>query len=168
MFQIIESSHWNERAFGQLSLLYKKSIRANVQGFRQDLENQMQIIDFVKSVVDGGGMFFGGFLDSELIGMLGLLPVGNDLEVCKFHIDERFQMNGYGKKLLQYAMDKAREYGAFQLKLHVSKTQERALDLYIKNGFEITEQKDCEVLIRGEIVIFPTIFMKKSLKKEKL
>lgn len=156
MLEILEFKDWHSSSM--LPALYEKSIRANTEGFRQDLENQMPILEFVKSVCLNGGIFLGAFLDRELVGILGLELKGQGYELCKFHVDSAFIGRGYGRALLERAL----KYDKKQFSLHVSKSQKRAIDLYMRYGFRVIREEDCRVLLRGEMVVFPTLFMQRG------
>ncbi len=158
MLEILEFKNWYWTS--ALSALYENSIRANPKGFRQDLENQMPILEFAKHISSNGGVFLGGFIDRQLIGILGLEPKQGGYELCKFHIDSAFIGRGYGKAMLEHGLryDKKKIFS-----LHVSKSQQRAINLYMKYGFKVIRQEDCKVLVRDEVVIFPTLFMQKEV-----
>lgn len=72
-------------------------------------------------------------LDGEdIIGSVALK--GNEID--DLIVDKRFQGQGYGKKILIWAIH---HIGTEQIELHVAEWNQRAVNLYKKMGFEITE-----------------------------
>lgn len=70
--------------------------------------------------------------ESDLIGSVAL----KSNEIDNLLVDIKFQGRGYGKQILLWAL---KHIGAERVILHVAEWNERAINLYKKNGFEITE-----------------------------
>ena len=70
--------------------------------------------------------------ESNLIGSVAL----KGEEIDDLIVDKRFQGQGYGRMILLWAL---KHIGTERIVLHVAEWNERAVNLYKKNGFEITE-----------------------------
>ena len=72
-------------------------------------------------------------LDDKLIGGLMLAPVDNDtvrlMEVC---VESKYQREGIGRAMVQYALDRAKEVGYENVVMHARLT---AVHFYEKCGF---------------------------------
>ena len=69
---------------------------------------------------------------NELIGSVAL----KGDEIDDLIVDKRFQGCGYGRKILLWAL---KHIGSERIVLHVAEWNEKAVNLYKKNGFEVTE-----------------------------
>ena len=74
----------------------------------------------------------------ELIGAVACY--GN--EVDDLFVSGKYKGQGYGRKLLYWAMDKIRASGYNDIVLHVAKWNENACKLYESAGFVITKTED--------------------------
>ena len=75
-------------------------------------------------------------IDGEIAGTVACY--GN--EVDDLVVSQKFQKQGYGRKLLLWAMKQIRERSAEPITLHVAAWNEHAHALYKKTGFEITKE----------------------------
>ena len=73
--------------------------------------------------------------NNEIIGSVACY--GN--EVDDLVVNKKFQNNGYGKKLLLWAMQLIRVNNSNPITLHVAKWNENALKLYKNVGFVVTK-----------------------------
>lgn len=65
---------------------------------------------------------------------------------------QRFEGNGFGGIMLDKAIEISREHGMKTMTLEVKKSNERAVSMYRKKGFEITGQKDDIMLIMSKSI----------------
>lgn len=70
----------------------------------------------------------------EMIGSVACY--GNEID--DLIVNKKFQNKGYGKQLLLWGMSHIRQAGNAPILLHVAKWNEKALLLYKKVGFDIT------------------------------
>ena len=75
-------------------------------------------------------------IDGEIAGTVACY--GN--EVDDLVVAQKFQKQGFGRKLLLWAMKQIRENNADPITLHVAAWNEHALALYKKTGFTITKE----------------------------
>lgn len=93
-----------------------------------DLEDIRKLSSDIYLLADG----------DELIGAVSCY--GN--EVDDLFVSGKYKGQGYGRKLLYWAMDKIRVSGYNDIVLHVAKWNENACRLYESAGFVITRTED--------------------------
>lgn len=74
-------------------------------------------------------------LGGELIGFSVVMSVIDEAHLLNIGVDQRFQGQGYGARLLRHAMECVRLGGAAKLFLEVRPSNARAVDLYRHFGF---------------------------------
>ncbi len=76
---------------------------------------------------------------SGLIGVMVLVPTRpKTLEIMNIAVDPAYQGQGYGKKLIQFAIRLARKHGFFELEIGTGNCGFGQLALYQKCGFRMT------------------------------
>ena len=75
--------------------------------------------------------------DGGIIGYIGFTPVQIEAEVTNVTIDKKLRGNGYGSLLLENALQKMKEEGVVNVYLEVRVSNEAAIGLYKKHGFEL-------------------------------
>ncbi|MBR4830564.1 MAG: GNAT family N-acetyltransferase [Bacilli bacterium] len=73
-------------------------------------------------------------LNNSYIGFICILDLDTELEIIDVFVMPEYQGNGYGDKLLKYILDNYRDRNYF---LEVNVNNEKAINLYKKNGFDI-------------------------------
>ena len=73
-------------------------------------------------------------LNNEYIGFICILDLDTELEIIDVFVLPKYQGNGYGDKLLKYILDNYKNRNYF---LEVNINNEKAINLYKKNGFDI-------------------------------
>lgn len=147
-----------------LEALYEASIRANAQGFIQDLSFHGNIYDLFSGYVAQGGAAIVLKEQGAVIGMGGLRPMDSQTaELCKLHLNTRYQGKGLGKYMLLHLLATAQDLGFKEIDLHVTATQAPAIGLYKKLGFSQWQQQDCLIEVGGKTEVYPTLFMRKAL-----
>ncbi|WP_104697028.1 MULTISPECIES: GNAT family N-acetyltransferase [unclassified Helicobacter] len=148
----------------EIEKLYFDSIRQNASGFIQRLDLMPDIKDVVFWKKKQGDAFFYLKKHQEIVGMCGLVKKDDGVvELSKFHIKKEYQNQGLGKKMLLFVQKYASNNFFNKIVLHVSKTQKAAIALYLSQGFEIIEQRDCIVEIEDIRYCYPTFFMQKNI-----
>ena len=89
--------------------------------------------DYVISM-SNNSKYYAYELNNEYIGFICILDLGAELEIIDVFVMPEYQGNGYGDKLLKYILDNYKNRNYF---LEVNVNNERAINLYKKNGFEI-------------------------------
>lgn len=91
-----------------------------------------------------GNYFYSIYDDSNIIGYIW---VGNDKEnksnafIFDFEIYKQYQNNGFGSKALILAEKEAENMGFSSIGLHVFGSNQRAIHVYQKSGYGITDIK---------------------------
>ncbi len=88
-----------------------------------------------KYIFDKGGEIFLARSGEEIIGTLALMYHGDELEVTKMAVDERYQGLGIGKRLMQFTLNRAQEMKPSKIFLLTSSSLEAANGLYKRVGF---------------------------------
>lgn len=65
---------------------------------------------------------------------------------------EQYRGQGYGSKMLQETLEKAKELGFLSVKLKVYKTNTRAFSLYKKQGFEVIGEEGEQLWMEKQLV----------------
>ena len=89
--------------------------------------------DYVISM-SNNSKYYAYELNNEFIGFICILDLDIELEIIDVFVMPEYQGNGYGDKLLKYILDNYKNRNYF---LEVNVNNERAINLYKKNGFEI-------------------------------
>lgn len=89
--------------------------------------------DYVISM-SNNSKYYAYELNNEYIGFICILDLGAELEIIDVFVMPEYQGNGYGDKLLKYILDNYKNRNYF---LEVNVNNEKAINLYKKNGFEI-------------------------------
>lgn len=148
----------------EIEILYEKSVRDNKDGFIQKLDMFPNIKDFIGSAKQSGGAFFGVFNDGKVIGMGGIIKKSEkEAELCKLHLKKEYKGKGYGRKLVCFIEECAKQAGYEKLSLHVTKTQEPAIGLYQKLNFNKVKEYIYKIEIDGKIYSYDTLYMEKTL-----
>lgn len=86
-------------------------------------------------IIGKGGVILLAEKDGEIIGTTALMYHGDDLELTKMSVDERFQGKGIGKMLMEATLKRAREMKPVKIFLLTSSCLKVANSLYEKSGF---------------------------------
>ena len=140
--------------------LYDRSVKSNPKGFIQDLTFHGCLIQKMQHWREAGGDMLVAVADGGLAGFGGLAPhEGGRVELCKLHVDARWQRRGIGRLLATGLICHAREAGFSEIELHVTATQTAAIALYRLLGFRETGRNLFKASVFGELVLFDTIYM---------
>ena len=87
-------------------------------------------------IIGKGGHIFMADYRNQAVGTVALLPQNNlEVELCRMAVDPDFQGKGIGKKLLEKAIDLAKEASYDSIILYSNTQLEAAVHLYKKLGF---------------------------------
>lgn len=75
-------------------------------------------------------------LDDEIIGYIGIWLIYEQSQITTIGVDQAFQGQGYGKMLLEKAIDLAKQTGCEIMSLEVRVSNKKAIGLYEKMGFQ--------------------------------
>jgi len=94
---------------------------------------------------DSGTMMFGYFADDTMVGYLGMKMMGFGFcGIDDIVILPEYRQRGYGKNLLDFCKQKAKELGAEKIRLGMIDDNKRLKKWYEDNGFVTVEYKKYE------------------------
>lgn len=89
-----------------------------------------------QEIIDTGGEIFLAVKDGRVIGTCALVKMSHGMfELAKLAVDREARGAGLGRRLSEFAIDRARELGATRVALVSSTKLATALRLYEKMGF---------------------------------
>lgn len=150
----------------QCQKLYEQSLSENEQGFIQDISYHGRIDEQFEQIISDNGLVHLA-IDKRLekvVGFGALKPnkaedPNASYELVKLHVDKEFQGQGFGRKIVTSLLSCVETEA--KINLHVTKTQEKAINLYKNLGFETVKQEVCTVCVADQNLSFDTLFMQK-------
>lgn len=89
--------------------------------------------------------------DKSLVGFAIASMTKDECHILNLCIDRTYQYQGWGRKLLEYVLNEAREQGVGIAYLEVRRSNTRAIALYRKMHFlQIAERKDYYPTVAGD------------------
>ncbi len=147
--------------------LYDRSVKSNPKGFIQDLTFHGCVIEKMQQWREAGGDMLVAVADGDLAGFGGLAPQeGGRVELCKLHVDSKWQRRGIGRLLTTELICHAYSAGFSEIVLHVTATQTAAIALYRQLRFRETGRKLFTARVFGELVLFDTIYMSLAVTRD--
>ena len=88
------------------------------------------------AILDKGGRILMVYVNGEPMGCVALIPMGGGVyELSKMAVSPALRGQGIGRRLIEYAIDRARELGASSLFLGSNSILKNAVHLYESVGF---------------------------------
>ena len=85
---------------------------------------------------ENGTMMYGYFVNDEMVGFLGMKKLENgDCGIDSIVVLPEYRHNGYGKELLDFSKQKAKELGASKIRFGMIDDNKRLRAWYEANGF---------------------------------
>jgi putative acetyltransferase len=104
--------------------------------FRLEAKDRETLGDPERTILRKGGHIFMVYADAEPVGCVALIPMGDGVyELSKMAVSPRLRGLGVGRRLLEYAVARARLLGARSLFLGSSTKLPNAVHLYESIGF---------------------------------
>jgi len=86
---------------------------------------------------NSGGQFFVYSVAGKIVGTAGFLKIDDiTCELKKVYVDQEYSRMGIGKKLLDFVIKRARQFGYGRIVLQTRQEMEAARRFYLINGFE--------------------------------
>jgi ribosomal protein S18 acetylase RimI-like enzyme len=92
------------------------------------------------ALVEAGDVWVGTSND-ELVGVLVIRPGGDSLELENVAIAPSSQGRGYGRELIRFAEERARELGLDAVTLYTNEAMTENLRLYPRLGYAVSERR---------------------------
>lgn len=97
----------------------------------------------VESIINKGGYIYFAKVDNEIVGTFAMIKVDEyTYEIAKMAVSEKYQNLGIGKKLMEFAIKKARDINVSRLILYSNTDLEIAVSMYSKCGFQTIPKTD--------------------------
>ena len=120
------------KSFTVASYEYQEEIALRDRVLRKPLNLEINETDLAE---DGDSHHLGGFIDNVLIACLLLTPADEEtIKIRQVVVDEEFQEQGIGKKLMEVAEDYARDHNYLTVRLMARAT---AVEFYEKIGYVV-------------------------------
>jgi len=81
-------------------------------------------------------LFVAKLSDGTIVGYLGYWLIGDEVHISTFAVHPEYRMHGIGEDLLRYALSAASDKGADVATLEVRESNDPAIALYEKLGFD--------------------------------
>jgi ribosomal protein S18 acetylase RimI-like enzyme len=120
--------------------------------FKVEPIDELVLGDPESQIIAPGGEILFAMIAGQVVGTVGLKVEDEDsFELTKMAVDSRWQGRGYGQRLLESALDLARERGKERVILYTQTALEPAIALYRKNGFTTSTEPLCQRYERCDI-----------------
>lgn len=86
-------------------------------------------------------LYLVGIEEDELIAYLGMWLIGDEAHITNIAVKPSYRGQGHGKKLLKAAIDETNVKGCLSMTLEVRASNEPAISLYRKQGFEVAGRR---------------------------
>jgi len=97
----------------------------------------------VESIIEKGGYIYFAKADYEIIGTFALIKVDDrTYEIGKMAVTEKYQHQGIGNKLMDFAIQKAISLNAEAVILYSNTDLKIAVSMYAKYGFQVIPKTD--------------------------
>ena len=111
--------------------------KAWMEEFELDGQQDPELIDPLKNVIEKGGRIILIEHDNSIIGTIALLnKETGSYEIAKLAVDKKFRGNGIGERLFLKALQVAKDDGKKRINLESSTKLKAAISLYHKHGFK--------------------------------
>lgn len=105
-----------------------------------ELENELYQVPWTK---EGFDIAFGKYakfyvmeLDGEIVGYIGYIDTGEEIDIAKVSVAKKYQGKGLAKKLMEHLILVSRNVGAKYITLEVRVSNMNAIKLYEKFNFQ--------------------------------
>jgi len=96
-----------------------------------------------ESIIDNGGYIYFAKIDKDIVGTFAMIKVDEfTYEIAKMAVTEKYQNIGVGKKLMEYAVKKAKDLRIDKLILYSNTELTVAIGMYSKYGFQAIPKTD--------------------------
>jgi len=125
-----------------------------ITSFFQLEDTDRKLAENPKKIIDDGGYIYSLLTNDEVVGVCALFNEGNSVyELARMAVSPKHQGKGYGDKLLNACLSKAKEIKANKVYL-VSNTQlEAAIALYRKHNFKTVNKEQHPIYSRANITM---------------
>lgn len=117
---------------------------------------ERDLLDIEANYWRTGGVFYVLVLGSRIVGTMGLLRESSiSCELCRMYLSASHRGRGLGRRLLDHALECARQRGFEEVRLETASVLKEAMALYCSVGFVQEKQSpigaNCDVLMRRQL-----------------
>lgn len=110
-------------------------------GLALDLDGDSDLDDIEASYYSSGGLFDVMVEDGRIIGTVGIYRRGEGVcELRKMYLERNARGRGLGRKMLEHACNRARNFGFRSMELETAESLKEAIALYTAAGFRPVER----------------------------
>jgi len=110
---------------------------AQICEIQRETLSEISDLNSVKTLVKNGVLFFVEFDERQnVVCFCSVMPIGGDWEIYDLATVSEYQNRGLAKKIIGEVLNFAAENGAKNLFLEVRESNEKAIGIYSKFGFE--------------------------------
>lgn len=106
--------------------------------------HQFQSPDAIRGQLKDGYQYYFACENGQKLGFLAFYPEGDHLYLSKFYLYQSLRGKGYGRKMLEFLILKAKEAGLSTIELNVNK-HNSAIQIYEKLGFKIIRSEKNDI-----------------------
>ena len=107
-----------------------------------------------QKVIDDGGYIYSLVSNNQVVGVCALFNEGNNVyELARMAVSPKHQRKGYGDKLINICLSKAKEIKANRIYLVSNTKLVAAIALYKKHGFKTVSTKQHVQYSRANIIM---------------
>ncbi|WP_105616624.1 ribosomal protein S18-alanine N-acetyltransferase [Vallitalea okinawensis] len=96
---------------------------------------------FTNEINNPLALYLVGINEDELIAYMGMWVIGDEAHITNIAVKPSYRGLGYGKELLLRAIDETSDRGCISMTLEVRASNEPAISLYRKQGFEVAGRR---------------------------
>jgi GNAT superfamily N-acetyltransferase len=106
--------------------------------------HKFQSADAIRGQLQDGYQYYFAGENGEQLGFLAFYPEGDHLYLSKFYLYKSLRGKGYGRKMLEFLILKAKGAGLSAIELNVNKYNS-AVQIYEKLGFKIIRSEKNDI-----------------------
>lgn len=114
---------------------HHNNVSVNFKGFYPRHKDEERIERFEKEIKNGNSKAFACYEDNRIVGVIKIDFEGNNGVIDYFVVLEEYQGKGYGKELMDKALETFKEHNIKNIELHVVYGND-TINFYEKYGFK--------------------------------
>lgn len=96
-------------------------------------------------IANNGYRYYFVMLDSETIGYIGIQPEDELLFLSKLYLKKEYRGHGYGRQMIDFVVQQARELGKSGVYLTVNRFNDGSVGVYRATGFEMVRTQATDI-----------------------
>lgn len=96
-------------------------------------------------IANNGYRYYFVMLDGETIGYIGIQPEDELLFLSKLYLKKEYRGHGYGRQMIDFVVQQARELGKSGVYLTVNRFNDGSVGVYRATGFEMVRTQATDI-----------------------